>query len=56
VEVRDFASHGPALSGPAADGTHGRGLVLVQALADAWGVSAHEVGKSVWYELGADAA
>ncbi|MFK0173336.1 ATP-binding protein [Streptomyces sp. NPDC090306] len=56
VEVRDFAAHRPSLRGPADDGTHGRGLILVQALADAWGVSAHAVGKSVWYELAADAA
>ncbi|MFF8828106.1 ATP-binding protein [Streptomyces sp. NPDC015131] len=59
VEVRDFA---PALPTPHAptddDGTHGRGLVLVQALADAWGVLAHGVGKVVWFELsgGAPAA
>lgn len=38
------------------DGTHGRGLVLVQSLADAWGVRAHGVGKVVWFELDAGAA
>ncbi|MGW1163344.1 ATP-binding protein, partial [Streptomyces sp. NPDC002513] len=37
------------------DGTHGRGLVLVQSLADAWGVRAHGVGKAVWFDLGAEA-
>jgi anti-sigma regulatory factor (Ser/Thr protein kinase) len=31
--------------------TSGRGLLLVRALADAWGVRAHDVGKSVWFEL-----
>ncbi|MCX2184731.1 ATP-binding protein [Streptomyces sp. SKN60] len=52
VEVRDFVSglDGPRVP-PADDGTHGRGLVLVQALADSWGVENHGVGKVVWFEL-----
>ncbi|MEV6507875.1 ATP-binding protein [Streptomyces sp. NPDC051642] len=57
VEVRDFVARRPRLHVPDADdGTHGRGLVLVQSLADVWGVSAHGVGKSVWFELDSDAA
>ncbi|MGW3148182.1 MULTISPECIES: ATP-binding protein [Streptomyces] len=57
VEVRDFVARRPRMCAPKADeGTHGRGLVLVQSLADAWGVRAHGVGKSVWFELGAEAA
>ncbi|MGW0767199.1 ATP-binding protein [Streptomyces sp. NPDC002676] len=57
VEVRDFMARRPHLRTPEADGdTHGRGLVLVQSLADAWGVRPHGVGKSVWFELGAEAA
>ncbi|WRZ89813.1 ATP-binding protein [Streptomyces sp. NBC_01007] len=52
VEVRDFVARRPRLCVPNADdGTHGRGLVLVQSLADAWGVRAHGVGKAVWFEL-----
>ncbi|MFE7778406.1 ATP-binding protein [Streptomyces sp. NPDC057445] len=55
VEVRDFTSgpQEPQLPVPAAadDSTHGRGLVLVQNLADAWGVRAHALGKVVWFEL-----
>jgi anti-sigma regulatory factor (Ser/Thr protein kinase) len=31
--------------------TSGRGLLLVQALADAWGVHARGAGKVVWFEL-----
>ncbi|MFF8974783.1 ATP-binding protein [Streptomyces sp. NPDC014995] len=57
VEVRDFVSRRPQPRMPKADdGTHGRGLILVQSLADAWGVRAHGVGKAVWFELGAEAA
>ncbi len=58
VEVRDFATRRPKLRVPHADdgthSTHGRGLVLVQSLADAWGVAAlgtGMTGKVVWFEL-----
>ncbi|GHE24677.1 hypothetical protein GCM10017778_00200 [Streptomyces vinaceus] len=54
VEVRDYASRRPRPYVPTADdGTHGRGLMLVQALADAWGVDAsvQAGGKVVWFEL-----
>ncbi|MFD8914847.1 ATP-binding protein [Streptomyces sp. NPDC059575] len=56
VEVRDFMTRRPLLraADPTED-THGRGLVLVRSLADAWGVRPHRVGKSVWFELGAGA-
>ncbi|UIX29953.1 ATP-binding protein [Streptomyces sp. GQFP] len=57
VEVRDFVGRRPRLRVPSADdGTHGRGLVLVESLADAWGVRAHGVGKAVWFELNGGAA
>ncbi|MCG7206434.1 MULTISPECIES: ATP-binding protein [Streptomyces] len=57
VEVRDFVTRRPRLCAPdTGDGTHGRGMVLVDSLADAWGVQAHDVGKSVWFELDAEAA
>ncbi|WP_428843676.1 ATP-binding protein [Streptomyces hirsutus] len=57
VEVRDFVDHEPRPRVPDADdSTHGRGLVLVESLADAWGIRAHGVGKAVWFELDADAA
>ncbi|GHH80705.1 ATP-binding protein [Streptomyces capitiformicae] len=52
VEVRDFVGRRPKLRVPNADdGTSGRGLLLVQSLADAWGVRAHGVGKAVWFDL-----
>ncbi|MFF1280842.1 ATP-binding protein [Streptomyces sp. NPDC058299] len=57
VEVRDFVARRPAPHAPRPDDdTHGRGLVLLECLADAWGVRPHGVGKSVWFELGAEAA
>ncbi|MCX4765802.1 ATP-binding protein [Streptomyces sp. NBC_01275] len=57
VEVRDFVARRPSPRMPRTDdGTHGRGLVLVQSLADAWGVRTHGVGKVVWFELDARAA
>ncbi|MCS0635435.1 ATP-binding protein [Streptomyces sp. LP05-1] len=52
VEVRDFLAAPPTPHRPSVDdGTHGRGLVLVDGLADAWGVRGHGVGKVVWFEL-----
>ncbi|CAL9564421.1 hypothetical protein SUDANB58_04708 [Streptomyces sp. enrichment culture] len=58
VEVRDFVARRPRQPRVPApgDATHGRGLVLLESLADAWGVRAHGVGKSVWFELDAEAA
>ncbi|MFJ4715593.1 ATP-binding protein [Streptomyces sp. NPDC088785] len=63
VEVRDKVAHRPELGVPDADtgthSTHGRGLILVQSLADAWGVTALGVGrrsgKVVWFELAPEA-
>ncbi|QMU75145.1 ATP-binding protein [Streptacidiphilus sp. PB12-B1b] len=55
VEVSDACSAVPVVRGAdepeVADG--GRGLVLVEALAQAWGVEllTHGIGKTVWFEL-----
>ncbi|TQL19269.1 ATP-binding protein [Streptomyces sp. SLBN-134] len=57
VEVRDFVAHEPRPRARSTEeGTNGRGLVLVDSLADEWGVRRHRVGKSVWFELDAKAA
>ncbi|MEU1372591.1 ATP-binding protein [Streptomyces triculaminicus] len=66
VEVRDFLARHPRAPTPGARAengtgppagqeaaTSGRGLSLVHALADGWGVRAHGVGKAVWFELDA---
>ncbi|MFT2019543.1 ATP-binding protein [Streptomyces sp. 796.1] len=52
-EVRDFTRRAPQPRKEATHaGTSGRGLLLVDAMADAWGVREHGVGKAVWCELG----
>ncbi|WP_093799944.1 ATP-binding protein [Streptomyces sp. Wb2n-11] len=38
-------------AGNAGDGEGGRGLLVVEALTDAWGVTERNVGKVVWADL-----
>jgi anti-sigma regulatory factor (Ser/Thr protein kinase) len=56
VEVRDFVARHPRLRAPGDQVTSGRGLLLVHALADAWGVHPEGTGKVVWFELSIDTA
>jgi serine/threonine-protein kinase RsbW len=51
VEVRDSSSHLPQMLLPADWGVHGRGLFLVDALADRWGSEPTPTGKTVWCEV-----
>jgi anti-sigma regulatory factor (Ser/Thr protein kinase) len=55
VRVRDNTPALPKQRGPARDDEGGRGLPLVEQLADTWGVEAvadqHGLGKAVWFEL-----
>lgn len=52
VEVRDPDQSGPVLRNAELTATHGRGLMIVQALAKEWGVVATEQsGKTVWFTL-----
>lgn len=55
VEVHDSLARRPRLRTADIGGgdyaTSGRGLMLVEALADAWGVRAGESGKVIWFEL-----
>ncbi|MEU4263209.1 ATP-binding protein [Streptomyces sp. NPDC025273] len=46
AEVHDSGGGVPAVRRP--DGESGRGLLLVDALADRWGVGEREPGKVVW--------
>ncbi|MFF5422899.1 MULTISPECIES: ATP-binding protein [unclassified Streptomyces] len=49
VEVHDSGDGTPALRAP--EGESGRGLHLVEALADRWGVGERNPGKIVWCEF-----
>ncbi|MGI5455011.1 ATP-binding protein [Streptomyces sp. CA-249302] len=48
VEVYDGSPRHPVLNGYDPDATSGRGLLLVDALCEEWGVREREFGKSVW--------
>lgn len=51
VEVTDVGGGALVLRDSDLDSTGGRGLMLMDALAWAWGTSAFESGKLVWFEL-----
>jgi len=52
LEVRDAATGMPKLTPPLkGDEDAGRGLHLVAALADDWGVTRNVIGKTVWAHL-----
>jgi anti-sigma regulatory factor (Ser/Thr protein kinase) len=37
---------------PIASNTHGRGLMIVEAVSSRWGMSAEGTGRSVWFHIG----
>lgn len=51
VEVRDHGVGMPELLDPGADEVSGRGLLIVDRLADRWGIDQFLPGKIVWFEL-----
>lgn len=51
VEVTDPDDRLPSMAAPNADDVGGRGLVIVNGLASAWGVERTDSGKTVWFEL-----
>ena len=51
LEVRDTSTVPPRRQASGRAATTGRGLHLVDTLADRWGVVAATTGKSVWFEL-----
>ena len=53
IEVRDAKMHMSSPAAPPQRGTSGRGLVLVDTLATAWGTQVLSDGKMVWVELDA---
>ncbi|MEU6812847.1 SpoIIE family protein phosphatase [Streptomyces sp. NPDC046831] len=51
VEVTDAGDDLPHKRHPGELASSGRGLMLIELLADAWGVDPQGVGKSIWFEL-----
>ena len=51
VEINDEGPRAPVQRRPAPTDTSGRGLVIVQALSDEWGVDMHDGDKTVWFTL-----
>lgn len=53
VEVADHCSTRPQVRAPNLVDAHGRGLFLVESMADGWGVDSHDAGKTVWFQVDA---
>ncbi|GGJ80975.1 magnesium or manganese-dependent protein phosphatase [Streptomyces camponoticapitis] len=51
VEVADASDELPHKRKPGELASSGRGLVLMEMLADAWGVDPRGEGKSIWFEI-----
>jgi len=52
VEIDDPSPDAPVLRHPDSADEHGRGVLLVDELANDWGVETHpDHGKTVWFEI-----
>lgn len=51
IDVHDESPERPVVRAVDHEAAHGRGLLLVDALADEWGVDGTDTGKSVWFTL-----
>lgn len=51
VEVRDSGQGQPVPRSPAPTDRTGRGLRIVEAMAEAWGVEPSSSGKTVWFTV-----
>ena len=51
IGVIDGSAVPPVVRELSPDRPRGRGLLMVQAIADRWGCEAHHGGKRVWFEL-----
>jgi anti-sigma regulatory factor (Ser/Thr protein kinase) len=51
IEVRDTGEGRPRLLSPAEREISGRGLRIVEAMSDAWGIIPAANGKAVWFTL-----
>ncbi|MFG2629874.1 SpoIIE family protein phosphatase [Streptomyces sp. NPDC048473] len=55
LTVQDRSSVWPRRRSPGETATSGRGLLLLDAVADRWGIEPHGEGKAVWCEIGPSA-
>jgi anti-sigma regulatory factor (Ser/Thr protein kinase) len=51
VEIDDPSTQLPVVHHPDPSDEHGRGVLLVEQLANAWGVEGRSDGKTVWFEI-----
>jgi anti-sigma regulatory factor (Ser/Thr protein kinase) len=51
IEVEDNSAEPPVLQHPDALDDHGRGILLIDALATQWGTEPRDGGKTVWFEI-----
>ena len=51
VEIEDPSTQVPVVNHPDPSEEHGRGVLLVEELANAWGVDPRPDGKTVWFEI-----
>ena len=51
VEIEDPSTEVPIVRHPNPAEEHGRGVLLIDELADAWGVEPRADGKTVWFEI-----
>ncbi len=55
IEVVDPSTMPPVVRHPDPADDHGRGILLVDSLASAWGVVLRPDGKTVWFEIDVEA-
>ncbi len=51
IEVADPSPKPPVVRHPDPADDHGRGILLIDSLASAWGVVVRPDGKTVWFEI-----
>jgi len=51
IEVRDENRGRPVPRSPKPEEPSGRGLRIVEAMSDSWGIKASSTGKTVWFAL-----
>jgi anti-sigma regulatory factor (Ser/Thr protein kinase) len=51
VEVRDSGGGQPRALSPGPEEPSGRGLMIVEAMSESWGVERADGGKTVWFTL-----